>query len=67
MKSGEMQGILNNAANQIAGMCGDGFAVESAHPISFVAIASVRAETFAAKRKNSKENTILKATGSVRI
>lgn len=67
MKSGEMQAVLNSAANQIAAAAGDGFEVESAHPISFVGIAAVHAETPEAKRENSEDNTLLKAAGSVRL
>lgn len=57
MKSGEMQSILNRAAAAIAARAGggDGYAVESAHPISFVAIASVRG--------SNKDNALEKAAG----
>ena len=41
MKSPEMQSIINNAAAQISNGRGD-VEVESAHPISFIAIGSVR-------------------------
>lgn len=67
MKSGAMQGILNAAAQKIAGSAGDGFAVESAHPISFVAIASVYAGTAKAKRDTLENNTLLKATGGTKL
>ena len=67
MKSTEMADVLNTAANQIAAKCGDGYEVERAHPISFVGIASVRADTIKAKVDNRKNNTILKAAGSVKI
>ena len=67
MKSGEMQAVLNSAAGQIAGAAGDGYEVESAHPISFVAIASVRAETYESRKDNSSNNTLLKAAGGVKI
>lgn len=67
MKSGEMQAALNSAARQIAGSAGDGYEVETAHPISFVAIASVRAATSAARRENSETNSLLKAAGGVRL
>lgn len=67
MKSAEMQGILNHAASAIANAAGEGFETETAHPISFVAIASVRAESFEARRRNLQENTLLKAKGSVKI
>ena len=46
MKSGEMQAVLNSAAAQIAGAAGEGYETESAHPLSFAAIASVRAATY---------------------
>lgn len=67
MKSGEMQAVLNSAAGQIAGAAGDGYEVENAHPISFVAIASVRAATYEARRENSENNTLLKAAGGARV
>ena len=67
MKSGEMQTVLNNAASQIAASAGPGFEIETAHPISFVAIAAVHAETAEAKRDNSENNTLLKATGGVKL
>jgi hypothetical protein len=67
MKSGEMQAILNNAANRIAGSAGDGYEVESAHPISFVAIAAVHARTQEARHDNSENNTLLKAAGGVSL
>lgn len=67
MKSGEMQAILNDAANRIAGSAGDGYEVESAHPISFVAIAAVHARTQEARRDNSENNTLLKAAGGVSL
>ena len=62
-----MQIILNSAAQSIAGKCGEGYEVESAHPISFVAIASVRAATFAAMKDNSDNQTLLKARGSTSV
>lgn len=67
MKSSGMQGVLNQAAAQISAAAGDGYEVESAHPISFVAIASVRTGDFAARLDNSKHNTLLKAAGSAKI
>ena len=67
MKSTEMAEVLNTAADQIAAKCGEGYEVERAHPISFVGIASVRADTIEAKIDNRKNNTILKAAGSVKI
>lgn len=67
MKSGEMQRILNSAAKQIASAAGDGYEVEEAHNISFIAIASVNAATYEAIRDNSENNTLLKAAGSVKI
>ena len=67
MKSSEMQSVLNSAANQIAAAAGPGYEVEAAHPISFVGIAAVHAATFAAKRDNSENNTLLKAAGGVKL
>lgn len=67
MKSKEMQSVLNTAANQIASAAGDGYEVESAHSISFVAIAAVHASTQQARRENSENNTLLKAAGGVSL
>lgn len=67
MKSPEMQNVLNSAAGRIQEAAGEGYEVESAHPISFVAIASVRTEDFRSRRDNSTNNTLLKAAGSVKI
>lgn len=67
MKSGEMQSILNNAAGQIAGSAGEGYELESAHPIGFVAIASVKAATWKARRDDKKNKTLLKAAGGVHL
>lgn len=67
MKSAPMKDALNSAAQQAAGAAGDGYAVESAHPISFVAIASVRAATWKARRDNNKNDTLEKAVGGVKI
>ncbi len=67
MKSAEMQAVLNSAASQIANAAGDGYEVESAHPISFVSIAAVHARTFKARRENSENNTLLKAAGGVKL
>ena len=63
MKSGEMQSALNEAAAQIQARAGEGYDIESAHPISFIAIASVYAGTKEAKQDNLKNNTLLKAMG----
>lgn len=67
MKSAEMQAVLNSAASQIASAAGSGYEVETAHPISFVAIAAVHARTYEARRKNSENNTLLKAAGGVKL
>ena len=67
MKSPEMAEVLNQAADQMVAKCGEGYEVERAHPISFVGSASVRAATIEAKVDNRKNNTILKAAGSVKI
>ena len=67
MKSQEMQGILNGAAAQIASRAGDGYEVETAHPIQFVAIASVRAATYDSYYDAMENRTLEKAVGGVRI
>lgn len=67
MKSNEMQTVLNSAAAQIAAAAGDGYEIEAAHPIGFIGIASVRAATYKARRDNNKNDTLLKALGSVKL
>lgn len=67
MKSPEMQALLTRAAEGIRGAAGDGYEVEPAHPISFVAIASVRTGDFKSRLDNSSNNTLLKAAGSVKL
>lgn len=62
MKSLEMQNILNGHAQRLAASAGDGYeaVIERAHPISFIAIASVRTGTNRARRDNAKNNTLEK-------
>ena len=67
MKSPEMLSVLNGAAAQISSAAGDGYEAESAHPISFVGIASVRAATPEARRDNNRNNTLDKALGGAHI
>lgn len=63
MKSPEMCAALNAAAAQIQGRAGAGYEIESAHPISFVAIAAVHAATKETRKDNLENNTLLKAVG----
>ena len=69
MKSGEMQSILNAAAQSIASSAGDGYeaVIEQAHPISFIAIASVRTKNKKGRMDNNQNNTLLKVTGGKRF
>ena len=67
MKSPAMQAIENSALAGIAARLGDGFEVESSHPIGFIAIGSVRPKTAAARRQQNEDNVIQKAVGGARI
>ena len=67
MKSSEMQAVLNKAADKVAAAAGADYEVETAHPIRFIAIASVRPATREAWRDNLENNTLLKAAGSVKL
>lgn len=67
MKSPEMQGVLTDAAQRIAGAAGDGYEVEAAHPLSFVAISGVRAATYDSYYDALENKTLEKAAGGVRI
>ena len=60
MKSAEMQVVLEKRATAIQKRCGEGFN-HDLHVGKNRANAMVFAETFEAKRDNSKNNTILKA------
>lgn len=60
LKSGAMQGILTERAAAIRDRCGDGYD-QDIHVGENRANAMVWAESFDAKRDNSKHNTILKA------
>ena len=78
MKSAEMQGILTDAANQIADAANsmaspnikgadEGYVAKGAKPLNYIALAEVRAVNFAARLDNSRHNTLEKAMGSVKI
>jgi len=67
MKSPEMQAIENKVLSQVAAQLGDGFEVESSHPIGFIAIASVRAKTYKARLAQNKTKVIDKAFGGVKV
>ena len=69
MKSPAMQSVLNTAAQSIAQSAGSGYKaeIEQAHPISFIAIASVKTTNKSSRLDNNKNNTLLKAAGSTRI
>lgn len=67
MKSGEMRAIENRAAAAIAAAAGPGHDIEYAHPIGFVAIASVRAVTYDAYYDDLGEGTLDNAVKGVRI
>lgn len=60
MQSREMQKVLQEKAGQIRARCGEGYEQDAAVGKNR-ANAMVRAATFAAKRDNSENNTILKA------
>lgn len=60
MQSQEMQAVLREKASQIAARCGDGYEQDIMVGKNR-ANAMVTASTYAAKRDNSKNNTILKA------
>lgn len=65
MKSSEMQSILNEGAESMQSAAGGDY--EQAHPISFIAIASVKTANDKAKRDNKKNKTLLKASGRSRV
>ena len=60
LKSSEMQGILKEHATTIKNRAGDGYE-QDIHVGRNRANAMVKAETFKARKDNSKNNTLLKA------
>ena len=60
MKSPEMQGVLNDYANNALARLGGGYE-KSEHVGARRANVSISAETFKARRDNLKNNTILRA------
>ena len=64
MRSQEMMDVCEGYANRAAGMLGEGYEV-STHVGTNRVNASVAAITYAAKKDNLKNNSILKAIGSI--
>lgn len=60
MKSSEMQAVLNEKASAIVGRCGDGFE-QDIYVGRKRANAKVWPETYRAKGRNKRDNTLLKA------
>jgi len=60
MKSAEMQSVLKEKASAIKNRCGDGYD-QDVYVGKNRANAMVWADTYQAKKDNSKNNTILKA------
>lgn len=60
LKSQEMQGVLKEHATTIKNRAGDGYE-QDIHVGKNRANAMVKAETFKARKDNSKDNTLLKA------
>ncbi len=60
LKSEEMKSICEEHARAVQSKCGTGYEVTT-YTGKSRANASVHAETFEAKRENSKNNTLLKA------
>lgn len=64
MKSPEMQSALQQAGSAVAGSAGVDYGVR-VHQASFVAIANVYPDSKEAAADNYKNNSLLKALGSV--
>ena len=60
LKSGELQSLLKEEAEQIRSRCGEGYAVDS-YVAQTRVVASVYTESFDAMHDNKKNNTLLKA------
>lgn len=61
LKSPEIMSICSEYARQIASRCGNGYVIDT-HTGRNRVNAMVYADTYAAKRDNMKNNTLLKAT-----
>lgn len=66
MKSAEMQSVLEDAGQRVASAPGGSYG-SRVHTASFVSICNVFPADKKAAIDNSKNNTLLKALGSVRI
>lgn len=64
MKSSEMQAALLEAGKAVASAAGEDFDAE-VHQASWVAISNVYPTTIEAYRRNLRDNTLIKAVGSV--
>ena len=64
MKSPEIQAALESAGQAVAADAGTGYAVRT-HLARYVAITNVYADSAAARSDNARNNTLLKAVGSV--
>ena len=64
MKSPEIQAACEAASDAVAAAAGNGYGVRT-HLANYVAITNVYADSAAARRDNAKNNTLLKAVGSV--
>lgn len=64
MKSPEIQAACEAAGDAVAAAAGNGYGVRT-HLARYVAITNVYADSAAARRDNAKNNTLLKAVGSV--
>lgn len=64
MKSSEMQAALLDAGNAVARSAGSDYAAE-VHTANWIAISNVYPNSKRAAHENFKENTLLKALGSV--
>jgi hypothetical protein len=64
MKSSEMQSALREAGQAVASAAGSDYAAE-VHTANWIAISNVYPDSKRAASENFKENTLLKAVGSV--
>lgn len=60
LKSPEMQNVLEEKATSIRNRCGDGYE-QDRFVAGTRAVATVKATSYAAKKDNMKNNTLLKA------
>ena len=67
MRSDAVCKLLDQAGRQIAAQAGEGYEAMDAKQLRWIGFGGVHAATWAAKRDNNANNTLLKAAGGVKL